>query len=621
MVDASSEEPLPPALSGSRLGRAETASVRALWFEAVQRRPWTLVVTAFFVALALVRPFGNYPLNDDWQYARAARLLAETGHVVVDTDIAPSIVGQILISYPVLRLFGFSHTVLRLITIVLAVAGLWLVDALLQEARVPPRTRLIIGAVLAFNPLYFYLSTSYMTEIYGYVPALLAAWMWIRGRASRDATDGEARRAAVGWGPALSAAVVAGAAFWVRQYCALVFPALVGAMVARLAGEKRWGQLARTLPVTIASGAAWAIVLNLYFRWAKASGNFNSQFAEPFSKLFVVDAASWKLQPSIFVGYMSLFCAPILVHVWTRWGKLRWGLAAALGLALVGWEFSTEHALQAMVPPGYPMRAWLRPQWPFLQNIMFDAGIGPVTLADTQLENLEHWPHWPHALWAPLGHGVMWLAVLWGPFLVSLGPLWRTTLRGVRRDLFLFGLLWAGGSFVVVVQAYRNEVFDRYHFPGILGLFLVLGTVVAAQREATDGKVRWGAQASNVACGALLVTLSLFTVMGVHDYFRWNDARWKLVRDYLSRGGSATSLQAGYEYDGWYLMDATRKRTPMTGCRGRCECHHQDQYWWYCRDDSYQIAMGVLPGYSLVQSIAPSYWLAKGDPVSLSARK
>ena len=49
------------------------------------------------ITLAIVvGPWGDYPLNDDWQYARPLKTLAETGRLHIDVPVAPSLVGQIV---------------------------------------------------------------------------------------------------------------------------------------------------------------------------------------------------------------------------------------------------------------------------------------------------------------------------------------------------------------------------------------------------------------------------------------------------------------------------------------------------------------------------------------------
>src|SRR5262245_55443068 len=198
-------------------------------------RPFLVAAAVFLGAGALCRPWGDYPLYDDWQYSRTAKVFAGTGRIVVDTPVAPALVGQTLLAAPVILVFGFSHTALRLLTLALAVLGLWCVDRLLRFAACPAGVRLFALLVLALNPLFFCLSATFMTEIYGLVPVLLAAVVWFRARARRP-PDG----AAIGTGPALLAGALAGASFWTRQVCVVWFAALVAATILTLVLDRSW---------------------------------------------------------------------------------------------------------------------------------------------------------------------------------------------------------------------------------------------------------------------------------------------------------------------------------------------------------------------------------------------
>src|SRR5262245_2431389 len=91
-------------------------------------RPWWVAAAVFLGAAARCGPWGDYPLNDDWLYARSAKHFAETGTIALDaTAVATSVVGQTVAAAPVIALFGFSHTALRLLTLLLGAIGLWCV--------------------------------------------------------------------------------------------------------------------------------------------------------------------------------------------------------------------------------------------------------------------------------------------------------------------------------------------------------------------------------------------------------------------------------------------------------------------------------------------------------------
>jgi len=139
---------------------------------------WT---SALFVLVVLVvRPWGNFPLNDDWQYARVTKALAETGHFQLDVKIAPSLVAQAYLAAPFVRLFGFSHTLLRLLTMGLALVLLRAIDRILAVGGANRPVRLLAGVLLIINPIFLHAALSFMTEIWGVRPGAVGCLDMVR---------------------------------------------------------------------------------------------------------------------------------------------------------------------------------------------------------------------------------------------------------------------------------------------------------------------------------------------------------------------------------------------------------------------------------------------------------
>ena len=115
---------------------------------------WVLAGLALLAVMLAVAPWGNYPVNDDWQYALRRVTTRGRTSSAIDTAIAPSLVGQLVMAWPFMKVFGFSHRLLRLLTLAMASFVLWVCDALLTEWEVPRRVRLRVLLVLVLNPLF-----------------------------------------------------------------------------------------------------------------------------------------------------------------------------------------------------------------------------------------------------------------------------------------------------------------------------------------------------------------------------------------------------------------------------------------------------------------------------------
>jgi len=574
------------------------------WFARLP--PWRLAVTVFLAAEALCSPWGNYPLNDDWLYARTAARLAGTGAIVVDEFAAAPGIVQAILAAPFIEVFGFSHTLLRLLTLAVAGAGLWCVDRLLRFAGCPDDVRLCALLTLALSPFWFYLSATFMTEIHGLVVMLLAAVVWFRGRSRADPQG-----PLVGLGAAVLAGTLAGVSFWNRQNGIVWLGALVAASALRLGLEGAWMRLRRSVPAFLACLAAGALMVLLYMTWARATGNLTPQFSRRLANLSSFDPQVWLIQSIVCAAYLTVFLAPLLVLARTHGDRARsaaWGAGLLAAACLGAWFIASQGGPEQGIHP------WLRRYFPYLPNTLFNAGLGTVTFAEVVRQDYIPFPHWPLGAFRLVHVAALLAAGLWGLVLPRLGRFFREDRRAV--EVFLFGAAGAALSFALTIQGSGRYVFDRYHLPGVLGGVLALGAFLGFD-------ARSGAPARTAPWRRFVLpwlALSCFTVLALHDHFRWNDARWALVRDYLDAGGSSFRLQAGYEVNAWYNYDAIRRGERPMGEAGCCSCW---QGTVLCVDDTFWVGMAppMGPDYRVVRSIRPRYWLTPGQrPVSLYRR-
>src|SRR5689334_21446478 len=116
-------------------------------------RYWPSLAAAvlFVVILMFVRPWVELLLNDDCQYAHFAKSFAEKGSFAVDVPVAPTVVGQSLIASPVIKVFGFSHVGLRVLTVVISIIMLFSVDYLLIAGGVAAAVRLVALSAIVAN--------------------------------------------------------------------------------------------------------------------------------------------------------------------------------------------------------------------------------------------------------------------------------------------------------------------------------------------------------------------------------------------------------------------------------------------------------------------------------------
>ena len=130
------------------------------------------LVVSIAALLLLVPALGEFPVDDDWNYARMVEGLVERGRLEPPPWAAASLVLQAAWGALFSRLLGFSFTSLRESTLVLAVVTVLGCYTLLHDL-VGARRALLGSLLLLFNPLFVFRAYSFMSD----VPFLaLATW-------------------------------------------------------------------------------------------------------------------------------------------------------------------------------------------------------------------------------------------------------------------------------------------------------------------------------------------------------------------------------------------------------------------------------------------------------------
>jgi hypothetical protein len=555
------------------------------------------------LAVAATGPWGNYPLNDDWTYAHLAKRFAETARIKIDVPLAPNAVGQAIVGGAAVKLFGFSHTVLRLVTVALACAGLWGVDRLLRHVAPRKGLRRMALLLLALNPIYFYSATTFMNELYGWVPAVLAAvlWFWDRHRLARD----EDRIISIS--VALSVGLLSGAIFWTRQLSVLVYPALLTGTLLRFLLLGRWKALLRAGPALVAGTALFGLTIWSYFWWARATGNLRPEFAVRIDNLWKIDGDTYRMQVGSALVYLTGFFLPLLALF--RWrSQHRWlldlGGAAFVLVGLVSMNlFETQATTDFWIGP-----IWKHRVFPFIVNIVYNAGLGPITLDDVFFYDAPK-PAWPRVVWSSLGVVFIAASALFSPVCAAVFRAARFAKESWNVEVLLFAGALVVGSILAIVQAHQQEMVDRYYLPLILGLAVLVPGALATVHPSGLGKY------DVLKFAVLFAPVALFSVLGAHDEFRWNDARWEMIRLAMANGGTWATVQGGWEPNCWAKHEGLSSRAPA--CEGGCRCVYTG---FCCVDDRWRVGMSVSAGYHQVASVHPSYWLASGPAVVLSRR-
>ena len=124
-------------------------------------------VTVAWAVLFMVIPPGrqDFPLNDDWAFAKGAFAFAEGEGIHYQRWASMPQLGQWLWAWPLVEIFGESHAALRFSTVVLSLLSVLAFFDLLGQAGLSPARAAFVAACFGLNPLYFLLSGTFLTDV------------------------------------------------------------------------------------------------------------------------------------------------------------------------------------------------------------------------------------------------------------------------------------------------------------------------------------------------------------------------------------------------------------------------------------------------------------------------
>jgi len=504
---------------------------------------YVCLVLVWLAALLVAMPYGNFPVNDDWAYSKTVWNLV-VGHELKLVDwYAMTFVTQLLYGALWCLVFGFSFTLLRISIILVGIFGTLLFYNMLKDLSNDKKLSFWIALVFAFNPLYFSLSCSFMTDIFFLVLMLCSFYFYMKALKDEKLVD-----FAIGTAFCVAATLTRQvgiflplsimAVFFFRKPFSLKFILLMaGCFLVSAASIKGF---------------------ELFF---SARGNLPGMYgygkgSSPFDILLNFDLLVENIQTKIGVAliYIGLFWFPLMFFF--RFASLkidRWVLMI-IGVAV----FLMSSA------------RWMFP----IPNIIHNLSIGARTLADADWSSCffslsEGWIHLILNL-ATIG-AIFWILNLWTILQDIFKPQEDKSnedLRRVRIAIMAFIGIFVG---YFIISPY---MFDRYVIPIVTFSFLLVSRNPARSP-------RW-MQYIGVCFIAVIIG---FSAIGTHDYFAEQRTRWDAIKFVgIKENATPRNTDGGFEYNGWNLYDFNYKV-------------ESGKSWWWVDDNKFVISYHNLPGY------------------------
>ncbi len=520
------------------------------------------------LAMLLVDYRGDFPLNDDWSYGIAVQRLVEEGTYEPTAWTSMSLISQVGWGSVFSYLFGFSFEVLRLSTLLLSLLTLFGIYLTVRQLNESGGIALLVTLLIAFNPIFFALSYTFMTDVPFLGFSVVALFFSLRYLESESV-------------PHLIVATVFATLAVLGRQTGLYVPIALGLTILYRHGLKARFLLAATLPGLFCLGT----LLGYQF-WLDQTARTPELYGKQTQDLIdiVSSPAQWPIAfaKSTFVAimYLGLFLLPLL------------GLLLAFGTNAPPVCWFKKWLTRAILPVGALIGAvvfFTGEVMPLEGNILSEAGIGPLTLYDVYVLNL------PNAGALP---GGFWMVV--------------TTITAIGAATFLvYGCSVIRFAIIAFVRQPRNHrhyvrffllagnavYFAPMLFLGFYDRYLLSPLVLISLLLALDlrGLPRPKLIPPSVA---LLLLFAYYSVAGTHDYLSWNRARWQVLR-YVSEHEKIPyrQINGGFEYNGFMLFTDESLRAKKT------------QKWWTKEDDRYVVTFGRVANYGVVQSYEYNRWL------------
>jgi 4-amino-4-deoxy-L-arabinose transferase-like glycosyltransferase len=515
--------------------------------------------TGLLVAVAL-RPFPDTPFIDDWAYSWSVQHLLESGELRFPEIVLNPIVTQVLWGALFCLPFGFSLAALRVSTWVLgvlAVCGLYL---LVREIGGGRRAAVAGAALLGFNPMFFILATSFMTDVPFLAATLWSALVFVRGL--------RLRRIGLVW----IAAAICAASVGSR----VLGIGVAGAMMATLLFHSgRWGrrQSAWLAPALVVPFALWL------FAWTRqrifVTADISFLPSHPDRRIENLRYAIELLPPMLVATLLFVVVIVGIALVPLAVGTLRRRNLARSAMLFGLLAMACVAAKAAGFTPPVPFEAG---------NIwaLREIGATPSFVPGWRPEPL-HWLVSGAAVTVALASTAIVIA---GLRLRALGEAEAFLLWNILGQALLVAVLWL--------------TYDRYA--------LVFVPLMAALVLASSPPLRLWPTAAAVAVTAVIA------LAGTHDYLEYNRAVWKAVDDLRTEGVPASEIDGGYVVNGW--QQYLRPEQAYRDASGRIIVPMVNDF----ADLPYTIADRPMSGRTVVRTYPYDGWLRRDGEVLLLKR-
>ena len=462
-----------------------------------------ILIFIFIGVVFIVNPIGNFPLNDDWSYAKPVHSLLNGDGIKFTGWMSMTLFSQVIWGAIWCKIFGFSFTILRFSTLFLSGLGVIYTYKLIRVFNANLTHSFAFSLLVLFNPIFLNLSFTFMTDVPFYTLSIIAIYHFTKHLENKLVSH------------LIFAAIFSVIATLTRQL-ALIIPLsffVVGIYDFILTKNIKLKYL---IPFIIS-----CIVFLIYQEIAHHFFDARGRYDEMNNKLLSQITASpitWII--SVFnrsvIGwlYLTLFISPILLGLIIKSSKKIIFTSVVVGGIFSIFLFSKEYV------------------FPILDNIIYNLGLGPATLYDYWFGDKQGNHQINNYFWLFL---TIFVCILFIYLIIKLGGALAKKIMYSQKMIFI-GIIFIG-YLVLICSIYT---YDRYYVLPLTLLLIIISSTLKLK-------------ISKYMFSILLFLISAFSVLATKDYLAWNQARWQVAHHLMERKQiTSAKIDGGFEFNGWF---------------------------------------------------------------------
>jgi hypothetical protein len=516
----------------------------------LKKNPYPFLLVLFWIlAIAIIDPRGEFPINDDWAYSKNVHSLVVDGAFTVDGWPAMTLVSQTIYGSLACFVFGFSFTVLRCSILLLAIVATHVLFRLLEKRGANPFLAFLLSAGFCFSQLFMALSFTFMTDVFFIAIVVFALYQLLVYLEHRKKIN------YIGFVFFCLMAVLN------RQQglllpLLLVFPFLYKQKLTL----RGLALVAIPFVCCLLAHSGYRYLLQVFSiphnMWAAG------KLTETVSNFDIAATHKRVGDMLVLLGWLLL---PLAISFWSISKHYTWrnlGIFVPVALVVYGFSFGGLHHF----PTG---------------NVSMITAVGPEVLKDI-------FTNYSSRYWLSDGMRLLLAVVAYLSVATLFFKLVLFCMDAFRQKKInpLNVSLWCFAGVYFVFSVFNPAYFDRY----VLPLALIVLVLLVSEKISVS---RFG----QFVLGLFVFALFLLAVFTEKDYLNWQRTRWTALRDLEREGITAKQIDGGFEYNAWYQPGKGFYQAPDTR-----------SWWWVDRDD-YIISNGNVEGFAVKKAYSYQHFV------------